>query len=92
MSGSVFPTAARVEQEDGETTARLWLLNVAYDEFQVLARSERAGVDYVWYEPPDNNGEALIGADQNEATLVFETRRIAGLFAGTGTDFGGMLG
>jgi hypothetical protein len=93
QSAGLFPTAARAYTEDGETQARMWLLRAAYDSFLVLAESDRPGLDYVWYQlSEDENDTPAIEENQNEATLVFETARVSGLYVGGGADFGGMLG
>jgi hypothetical protein len=85
MSGGQFPTAARV---DDEGRARLYLLSIQYSTFQLLGSSDRPGVDYVWYQAKD----AEIGPLTDSATLTFKKKKIKGLYAGTGADFGGMLG
>jgi len=87
QSAGIFPTAAPV---DSNGVANMWLLEVQYTSFQVLADSGRAGVDYVWYEPIDANDP--INPLDDTATLKFQTSRITGLSAGNGPMMGGPLG
>lgn len=89
QSAGVFPTAARVKTTaDGRAYAQMWLLEVGYDQFQVIAQSDKPGVDYVWYE--SGNGEK-IGPLTKESTLQFDPIHVGGFVAGNGIDFGGMF-
>ncbi|ACV46610.1 hypothetical protein [Halomicrobium mukohataei] len=91
QSAGVFPTAARVD-DNGE--ADLWLLNVLYETFVVIASSDRSGVDYVWYQLADDDdvdGTQTIGTQDREATLYFDPVKLKGLSVGRGGNLGGPL-
>lgn len=88
MSAQTFPTAARVE-DDG--TAQLPLLKTNYTTFMAVADREKPeGVDYTWFSNPDK--QEPINPTDDEATIWLTPVPIQGLYAGSGTDFGGMLG
>jgi hypothetical protein len=88
ISNDALPTATRITGGKG----RLPLLSTTYTEFTVIgARKEPGeGVDYAWYSVGEL--QEPIGPTDSSGTIVVDPSKIAGLYAGSGVDFGGMLG
>ncbi|WP_228370993.1 MULTISPECIES: hypothetical protein [unclassified Natrinema] len=84
MSMGDLPTVGPVA-DDGTFT--VYTLRSNYDDFVLVANSGREGVDYTWYTPVD----VEIGPSENDVVLVFEPRKLTGLYAGPGTEMGGSL-
>ncbi|OAQ52115.1 hypothetical protein HTG_14120 [Natrinema mahii] len=84
MAMGDLPTVGPVS-DDGTFT--VYTLRSNYDDFVLVANSGREGVDYTWYTPVD----VEIGPSENDVVLVFEPRKLTGLYAGPGTEMGGSL-
>ncbi|OLZ39864.1 hypothetical protein A6E15_02195 [Natrinema saccharevitans] len=84
MAMGDLPTVGPVA-DDGTFT--VYTLRSNYDDFVLVANSGREGVDYTWYTPVD----VEIGPSENDVVLVFEPRKLTGLYAGPGTEMGGSL-
>ncbi|MGQ3721151.1 hypothetical protein [Natrialba aegyptia] len=79
-----LPTVGPVA-DDG--TFSVYTLRSDYDDFILVASSGRADVDYTWYTPID----VEISPTDDDIVLVFEPRKLTGLYAGPGTEMGGSL-